>query len=420
MSNERVVGIVGTGRLGTGLAQAAAAAGISVRMMDQTTDLARKARDRIGEALARRAAAGKLSDREREETLHRLRVAAALTELTDAEAVIEAVPEDAAVKRAVLAELSRAVSPKTLLATTTATLAIDDLARPLPGADRFLGLHFFHPAEDNPLVELVRGTATSDQTMVSARAICVRLGKTPVKVTDTPGFIANRVRAAWQAEALRLLEQGEAGIAAIDEAVQRCGGFASGPGARLDDAGLDTELRLMEAIWVRLGRPPRLEPPAVLRKLVAAGHLGRATGRGLYDYANSRPTPAYEVPPRSPRPRPASVDELAQALGLPPGRPLWIYARLLAAAIGEAARVADGPALPRDVNLALERGCGWPEGPLATADRVGLDLVRRLLADFAAETGGADAFAPPPLLERLVAEGHLGEQTARGFLYHSL
>ena len=420
MSNERVLGIVGTGRLGTGLAQAAAAAGIDVRMLDQTPELTRRARDRIGESLALRAAAGKMSDREREETVRRLKTAAALAELADAECVIEAVPEDAAAKRAVLAELSRTVSPRTLLATTTSTLSIDELARPLPGADRFLGLHFLYPAEDNPLVEMVRGAATSEQTLVSARAICVRLGKTPVKVTDTPGFIANRVRAAWHAEALRLLEQGEAGICAIDEAVRHCGGFARGPAAELDDGGLDAALRLTEAIWVGLGRPPRLAPPAILRKLVAAGHLGRATGRGLYDYANSRPTPAYEVPPRGPRPWPASVDELAQALGRPPGRPVWIYARLLAAAIGEAALVADGPALPRDVNLALELGCGWPEGPLATADRVGLDLVRRLLADFAVETGGGDAFAPPPLLERLVADGHLGEKTARGFLHHSL
>lgn len=420
MSSERVIGIVGVGMLGAGLAQAAAAAGLTVQMVDVEPEIARRAKDRVGESLALRAAGGKLSDREREETLSRLKVANTLSDMADAECVVEAVPEDAAVKRAILAELGGTVSSRTLLATTTSTISVADLAKPLDSADRLLGLHFFHPTEDNKLVEMVRGPATSEQTMVSARAICVRIGKTPVKVADSPGFIANRVRAAWNAEAMRLLERGEAGIHAVDEAVRTCGGFAQGPFTRMDTAGLEVELRLMQAIWQGLGKPARLAPPAILQKLVAGRHLGRKSGRGFYEYANGRPTPAYEVPPKGSRPRSSVVDELAAALGRPADRSMWIYGRLLAAAVGESALVADCIALPRDVNLSLELGFGWPEGPLATADRLGLDLMQRLLRDFSAETGGAEAFQPNPLLDRLVSEGRLGEQTARGFLHHSL
>ncbi|MBK8270082.1 MAG: 3-hydroxybutyryl-CoA dehydrogenase [Planctomycetes bacterium] len=422
MISERLFGVIGSGTMGGGIAQAAAAAGFVVHTLDTNPDLVKAAYAKIGERLDGRVAKGSLPRHDRDNTMSRLHVAKDMAAFKDCEVVVEAVSEDVALKRKILGRLDAAVTPRTLLGTNTSSLPISKLSEGLNHADRFLGMHFFNPAPVMKLIEVVRGEKTSEQSMVDARAICTALDKTAVKVKDSPGFIGNRVNRPFYLEALHLLETGEADIRTIDSALKTVGGFRMGPFELLDLIGLDINLRVTETVYEGFGKPARFAPNSIQQKLVSEGRHGRKTGCGFYDYSNGEPTPAYETKARgasSWQPG-ASLKEFAAMLEKPADRAMWIYARIFMAVMNEGALAAESVALPRDVNLTMELGFNYPEGPLATADYVGLDICQRLLADFHTETNGDDRYAPNPLMNRHVAKGELGEKTAHGFLYHAL
>ncbi len=415
-------GVVGSGTMGEGIAHAAAAAGFVVRVIDTDPALVKAAFGRIAKRLDERVSRGKLAKYDRDQIISRLQAADSHADFRSAEVVVEAVTEDLALKRRIFAELDRTVSPRTLLASNTSCLSIGKLAEGLGHADRFLGMHFFNPAPVMKLVELVQGPQTSEQSMVDGRAVCAKLEKTAVKVKDSPGFIGNRVNRPFYLEALSLLETGEADVRTIDAAMKSIGGFRMGPFELLDLIGMDVNLKVTETVHNDFGKPARLAPSPLQQKLVAEGRLGRKTGRGFYDYANGEPAPAYEGPVKNSsgwQPG-ASLRAFAAALGKPADRAMWIYARIFIAVMNEAALAADSIALPRDVNLTMELGFNYPEGPLATADYAGLDICQSLLADFYRESGGHERFASNPLLERHVSKGELGEKSAHGFLYHAL
>jgi 3-hydroxybutyryl-CoA dehydrogenase len=408
--------------MGSGIAQAAAEAGYQVQMLDTSPAKTEQAKSRIAERLAERVAKGVIPAHAREEALARLHVAGGYASMGDAECVIEAVPEDLALKRKVFAEVDAGVSSKVLLATTTGSLSIAKIAEGLRHAERLLGMHFYYPAVEREVVEIVAGPGTSDQSKVDARAVCAKLSKTAVKVTDSPGFIGNRVSLPFYLESMRLLEAGEADVGGIDAAVKGVGGFQTGPFEQLDLAGLDVNLRLTETVYADLGRAARYEPNAIQRKLVAAGQLGRKASRGFYDYANGRLMPGYQGRAKDTaawKPS-AALAEFAGVLDHQADRAAWLFARIMLVVINEAALVADSIALPRDVNLTMEMGYSYPEGPLMMADRVGLDVIYSLMDEFARETPRDDRYKASPLLEKLVSEGHLGEKTAHGFLHHAL
>lgn len=423
LSGERMMGVIGCGTMGRGIAHAAAASGFIVRTMDDAPEVVREAYAGIGRELDQRVARGKLSGEERDETVSRLEVAASPDDFAEAECVIEAVPEDMSLKRRVLAELERHVSPRALLATNTSCLSIAKMAEGLRHADRLVGMHFFNPAPVMRLVELIAGPATSERAMVAGRSICAKLNKTAVVVKDSPGFICNRVNRPFYLEAQHLLESGEADIGAIDAAVKDVGGFKMGPFEVMDLVGLDVSQTVTETVYRGFGQAVRFAPSAIQRDLVAQGHLGRKTGRGFYDYSvDGSPTPACEG---SGKGRPSweassALGAFAAALDRPADRAMWLYARIMLAVIQEAALVAEAVARPRSVDVAMELGLGYPLGPLGLADRVGLDVVLTLLSDFQAANGASERFKPSPLLERHVANGYLGEQSARGFFHHAL
>jgi 3-hydroxybutyryl-CoA dehydrogenase len=267
--------------MGAGIAESAAAAGFLVETCDTTPELVKKAYAKIDQRLQERVAKGKLPKHEHENTMARLKVADGLECLKEAECIIEAVPEDPALKKKILAELDKLVSPRTLLASNTSSLSIAKLGDGLKNSGRFLGMHFFNPAPVMKLVELVQGPATTEQAMVDARAICTKLDKTPVKVKDSPGFIGNRVNRPFYLESLRLVEKGEADIRTIDVAMKNVGGFKMGPFELLDLIGIDINLKVTETIYNDLGRPARFAPNAIQQKLAAEGHHGRKTKRGF-------------------------------------------------------------------------------------------------------------------------------------------
>lgn len=408
--------------MGSGIAQAAAASGFQVRSVDTDPALVKTAHAKIAERLDDRVARGKLPRHERDATIDRLHIVKDYAALKDADIIVEAVPEELSIKRKIFGELDGIVSKRTLLATNTSSLSIAKIADGMKNAERFLGMHFFNPAPVMKLVELVRGPKTTEDAMVRARSVCTWLDKTPVKVKDSPGFIGNRVNRPFYLEALRLLETGAADIRAIDAAVKDRGGFKMGPFELLDLIGLDINLSVTESIYRDFNQPPKFKPNAIQQKLVEGGHLGRKTGRGFYDYSNGQPAPAYESKLQDASRWQASqpLKEFAAIRELPADRATWIYARILLAVISEAALVADSIALPQDTDIAMELGFNYPQGPLGVADFVGLDIIQRLLSSFYEETGHDPRYVANPLLDRRVANAHLGEKSARGFLYHAL
>lgn len=421
-SSERLIGVIGSGTMGAGIAQAAAASGFTVKTLDTKPDLVEKAYAEIAARLDERVAKGKLPKHDRDDTMARLSVASGYGDFAHAECVIEAVTEDLGLKRNIFKELDKVVSARTLLATNTSSLSIAKIAEGLTHADRFLGMHFFNPAPVMKLVELVQGPQTSDQAMVDGRAICTKLEKTPVKVKDSPGFIGNRVNRPFYLESLRLLETGEGDIRTIDAALRKVGGFRLGPFELMDLIGIDVNLKVTQTVWEDFGRPARFTPSPIQQKLVEAGHLGRKTKRGFYDHSSNDPVPAYEgrLKDTSGWTPTAALKAFAEMIEKPAERATWLYARVMLAVINEGAIVADTIALPRDVNLTMELGFNYPQGPLAVADGIGLDVILNLMNEFHREGGGDDRYKPARLLEHHVKAGELGEKSAKGFLHHWL
>ncbi len=284
------VGVVGAGTMGAGIAQVAVEAGHEVALHDVDTAAFARASERIRNGLARRAARLELDpdtiDIWVDGRLARLRPGESLEELAATSGiVIEAAREDLATKRDLFRTLDGAAAPDVILATNTSALSIGEIAAAAGMPDRVLGLHFFNPAPVMPLVEVVIGPTTAPAVADRAVALMTAWGKTPVRCTDTPGFIVNRVNRPFTIEALRILESGAAGVDAIDEAM-RAAGYPMGPFELMDLIGVDVNLAVAESIWEGLGRPDRLRPSPIQRAMVADGRLGRKTADGFYRYAD--------------------------------------------------------------------------------------------------------------------------------------
>jgi 3-hydroxybutyryl-CoA dehydrogenase len=291
---DRVIGVVGAGTMGAGIAQIAAAAGHRVRLYDQRSGAAAEARDRIGTALAKRVAEGKLQSSQRDDALARLTPTTSLSELADCNLVIEAIVESIEPKRTLFAELEATVADDCILASNTSSLSITALARDLKHPRRFLGLHFFNPVPAMKLVEVVVGLAT-DPTIAAQLSILMRTwGKTPVTARSTPGFIVNRIARPFYAEALWLLQERRATPQQIDQAL-RAAGFRMGPCELMDLIGHDVNLAVTESVYTATYGDKRFVPSPVQRDLVDAGHLGRKTGRGFYEYSTASTAPKREL-----------------------------------------------------------------------------------------------------------------------------
>ena len=298
----RTVGVVGCGTMGSGICEVCARAGFDVVFSEPTDDMARAGHERIARSVDRAVARGKTGRDEADELLRRVSSTVGLDGLADRDIVFEAVPEHLDVKKRVFAALDRILRPEALLATNTSSLPVIDMAVATKRPDRVLGFHFFNPAEVMKLVELVYTVATERSVLESARAFAQRLGKTPVPCRDRAGFIANRLLFPYLGSAVRMLEAGFAARDDIDAAMQLGAGYPMGPLALLDLIGLDSAYEICEALW-RQFRDAQDAPPPLLKQYVAAGYLGRKTGRGFYRYES----------PESPRTIDAIPDVVAVA-----------------------------------------------------------------------------------------------------------
>ena len=288
MSNPPlIVGVVGAGAMGRGIAQVAAAAGHRVLLSDAITAVVDRARDAIRSGLARDVAKGRLDQPRADALLARIENVGATTSgvgpFAECGLVIEAVAEDLGVKRALFASLEEVVARETILATNTSSLSVAAIGAATTHADRVVGMHFFNPAPLMALVEVVPAITTSPEVAERTRALATAWGKTTVVATDTPGFIVNRVARPFYGESLRILEEGIADVATIDWWMRERGGFRMGPFELMDLIGNDVNLAVTTSVFEGFFYDPRYRPSLTQRRLVEAGLLGRKRERGYYD-----------------------------------------------------------------------------------------------------------------------------------------
>jgi 3-hydroxybutyryl-CoA dehydrogenase len=373
------VGVIGAGAMGAGIAQIAAQAGHRVHLFDTRMGAADEARTKIGATLRSLAQKGKLDAAAAEAAAGRIVAVHALGDLVSARLVIEAVVEDLEVKRKLLRELEVVVTPDAILASNTSSLSITALAAGMKHPARVVGMHFFNPAPVLPLVEVVSGLATDADVAAVVHATAAAWGKVPVHASSTPGFIVNRCARPFYGEALRLLAERAATPATIDALMRESGGFRMGPFELMDLVGHDVNFAVTRSVWEAYFHDPRFAPSVFQQELVAAGCLGRKSGRGIYDYG------AQAIPPvphtENAQPAPAAVRTAGEArpvLGL---KERFGAAGLDGGAVAARAQVGDG-------YFAIGTTLLLPsDGRTATAVAAALDVRDVIVFDLALDYG---------------------------------
>ena len=390
MASERelIIGVIGAGAMGRGIAQVAASAGHHVVLGDAQAGAVDRAVENIRSSLARDVAKGRVDESAAERTLERISngddVAGGLRAYAPCDIVIEAVVEELSAKRALFAALEQIVPRECVLASNTSSLSIAALGGGVVHAERVVGMHFFNPAPLMPLVEIVPAITTSTEVARRTRTLADSWGKTTVVASDTPGFIVNRIARPFYGESLRILEEGMADVATIDWAMREIGGFRMGPFELMDFIGNDVNFAVTSSVFEATFYDPRYRPALTQRRLVEAGLLGRKRERGYYDYRAGAATPI-----------PSEDRELGTA----------IVDRILAMLVNEAVDAVHlCIASPRDVELAMTKGVNYPRGLLAWGDAIGApEILRRL--EWLQSEYGEDRYRQSPLLRRRVREG---------------
>lgn len=393
------VGVVGPGVMGRGIAMAVAAAGYPVTLVGSTAEKAEKAVAAIGRALAASVAKNSLTQEEMDARLARIGVSGRLSDLAQADLVIEAAAEDAAIKAGIFAELGRIAKPGAILASNTSWLDIEALADASGRPADVCGMHFFNPAHVMRLLEIVRGGRTAPDVIATAIAFGRDIGKLPVKTGAAEGFIVNRMLARRSREAYFLVEEG-AQPAEIDRVLTDYG-FPMGVFALGDLAGIDVQAAARKARAASLGERERRAD--FVEQMAAAGRFGQKSGSGWYLYgADRKPLPSPETG--------AMIAAHAERHGLERRAidAAEIRARLLYGMVNEGAKLLDEgiAARPQDIDVAMVHGVGWPAhsgGPMAWADETGLPAVLDAITRFRADHG--DGWTPAPLLVERVAAG---------------
>lgn len=382
------VGVLGAGAMGTGIAQVVAVQGHPVVLADANGPAVARAHDTIRRALAREVEKDRMTAEMADAAVARVQQAAledgaGLQAFAACDLVIEAIVEDLSVKRDAFARLERATPVGAILATNTSSLSVTAIAGGLARPDRVVGMHFFNPVPLMPLVEIIPGLATDPDVTAAARDLVASWKKLPVVARDTPGFIVNRVARPFYGEALRILEEGWADAATIDWAMRTLGGFRMGPFELMDLIGNDVNFAVTRGVFEACFFDPRYRPSIIQQRQVEAGHFGRKTGRGYFQYGEGAPVPTVTEDPI-----------LGQR----------VVDRIVAMLINEAAEALRlGIASRDDLEVAMTRGVNYPKGLLAWADELGPATVLSRLEALQVEYG-EERYRPSPLLRRLVRQ----------------
>lgn len=382
LSERTIIGVLGAGAMGSGIAHVAAAAGHDVVVLDPSDAAIDRARKSLRKSLDRDIEKGRATADSATATEKRIAYVPAggdYARFRDCGLIIEAIVEQLDVKRSAFQAIEQVVAADTVLASNTSSLSIAGIASVCTHPGRVIGLHFFNPANVLPLVEVI-GSIASDPTVVDdARELVRTWGKVVVTARDTPGFIVNRVARPFYGESLRIYEEGIADFATIDWAMKEIGGFKMGPFELMDLIGNDVNYAVTIGVFEAMYFDPRYKPSVTQRRMVEAGKLGRKTQSGYYDYRNGSQPPAPQA------------DRVTGQR---------IVDRVLAMLINEAAdAVHFGVASADDVDLAMTKGVNYPKGLLAWADELGPSVVYDRLVALQDEYR-EDRYRPSPLLRK--------------------
>ena len=382
------VGVVGLGTMGAGIAEVFARAGFNVVGVEIDQAALDRGRGHVDKSLSRAVSKGKLTEEERAGIDGRLTFSTSREDLADADFVVEAVPERMDIKRDVFGDLDRICAPGTILATNTSSLSVTEIAALTGRPEKVVGLHFFNPAPVMKLAEVITTVSTGEETVNIVTEVAKRIGKTPITVGDRSGFVANALLVPYINDAIRLYERRVATREEIDESVKKAADLPMGPLTLADMVGLDVCLAVMDVLWDEF-RDPRYVAAPLLRRLVAAGHLGRKSGQGFYqgkdDPAEPKPTGRFAQLVR---------DEETLDLG----------EMLIAPQIDDAQRmIGDGYASAKDIDTAMRFGCGYPKGPTELLDERGPESVITTLVTMS-EYSLTTIAVPAPLLMDLLPD----------------
>lgn len=412
-----VIGVLGAGTMGAGIAQLAARAGARTLLHDPLPDALARGAQRAREGLAKEAAKGRLHAGEAKAAASRIETVDTLNAMSDCELVIEAAPERLELKHELFARLAEIVAGECVLASNTSSLLVTAIAAAVPRPERVVGMHFFNPPPIMRLLEVVAGEQSSEAALALAHATGEAMNKTVIRAQDGPGFLVNRCNRPFGLEALRILQERIADIETIDRTMRTEGGFRMGPFELMDLVGIDTGLEISISFYEQSFYEPRWRPSPISARYVAAGLCGRKTGRGYYDYSRDPYRPPDPEPPAdggahsNATPAPGG----AQANATPAPAPGGVLKRILCQVINECAfALGEGVGGARDIDTGMTLGLNYPRGPLAWADQIGLDHVLAVL-DGLCDAYREERYRPAPVLRRLVREGRTGRASGAGF-----
>jgi 3-hydroxybutyryl-CoA dehydrogenase len=354
-----IVGIIGSGAMGSGIAQVIATAGHQVHLLDTNSDALTRAENAIRDSLDRLVSKEKISHEKAAQITGKINLTKEYQDFGNCDLVLEAIVEDLEVKQQVFREIEMIVPADCILASNTSSLSIASIASACKKPERFIGIHFFNPAPIMQLVEIIPAVQTKAGLAEEIKDLVKSWGKVPVITKDTPGFIVNRVARPFYGEAIRILEEGIADAATIDWAMTELGGFRMGPFTLTDFIGHDVNYRVTESVFASFFYDPRYKPSFTQKRLFEAGYYGRKSGRGFYNYGEGaeQPEPDRNV-----------------ALGQ------YILNRILVMLINEAVdALAWNVASKEDLDLAMTKGVNYPKGLLAWAEEIGLEQVLKAL-----------------------------------------
>ncbi len=383
LSKESVVGVIGSGAMGSGIAQVAATYGHKVFVYDTNKEALTRAEKILENGLNKLFEKGKITAEKKSEITNNITFTGELSSFSVCSLIIEAIIEKLDIKQQVFSQLEGIVSENCLLASNTSSLSITSIASACKFPERVLGIHFFNPATLMPLVEVIPGIATDESQLHPIKQLISAWGKIVVVAKDTPGFIVNRVARPFYSEALRIADEQIADYATIDWALKEFGGFKMGPFELMDLIGHDVNYVVTETVWQQFYYDPRFKPSLTQKRLLEAKFLGRKTGRGFYDYRDGVTMP---------------LPDKNETLGK------YILNRVLCMLINEATDTFYlGIAGKEDIDLAMTKGVNYPKGLLKWADDLGLPHVQETLQALYADYG-EDRYRGSYLLKKMVAQ----------------